>query len=169
MHFNDLLEIGYGSGIFLPTLSRFAEHLYGLDIHPDPAIVDEMLAKEGVHADLQVGSLLDMNYSAGKFDGVVCLSVLEHLKPLELERALSEIDRISKRGAIVILGFPGKNIFNNLFYRMVGFQEDDLHPSGHSAILQAIRNRMKLTSVLKYPSLMPSALTWYWVCRAEMA
>ena len=31
--FRSLLEIGYGSGIFLPELARHADNLVGIDVH----------------------------------------------------------------------------------------------------------------------------------------
>lgn len=31
--FNKLLEIGYGSGIFLPELKKHCQNLFGVDLH----------------------------------------------------------------------------------------------------------------------------------------
>src|SRR5690606_32215272 len=48
--FERLLEIGYGSGIFMPELARYAEHLYGIDPHEMAAEVAAVLAEHGVQA-----------------------------------------------------------------------------------------------------------------------
>ena len=47
-----LLEIGYGSGILLPSLAPFASQLYGVDVHAMAAEVERSLARVGVSASL---------------------------------------------------------------------------------------------------------------------
>src|SRR5256885_8746113 len=41
--FGRLLEIGYGSGVFLPELARHSRELYGIDIHEKSDHVAESL------------------------------------------------------------------------------------------------------------------------------
>src|SRR5687768_6345218 len=44
----DILEIGYGSGIFLPELHRRSRRLYGVDVHPHARAVQQRLAAAGL-------------------------------------------------------------------------------------------------------------------------
>jgi hypothetical protein len=48
----DLLEIGYGSGIFMPELATRCRRLYGADHHSEPDAVVEVLRARGVSAEL---------------------------------------------------------------------------------------------------------------------
>ena len=43
-----LLEVGYGSGVFLPELARHCEELHGIDTHASPAEVLGKLLPHGV-------------------------------------------------------------------------------------------------------------------------
>src|SRR5687768_1243456 len=73
-----LLEVGYGSGVFLPALARLADRVAGIDVHPARAEVERMLEQLGVDAELRDASLYELPYADGEFAGLVCLSVLEH-------------------------------------------------------------------------------------------
>ncbi|HPO14672.1 MAG TPA: class I SAM-dependent methyltransferase, partial [Candidatus Hydrogenedentes bacterium] len=74
-----LLEVAYGSGIFLPTLHGLCDELHGLDLLDRQEVVQETLRKAGVSAHLQVGDALAMPYPNEHFDAVVNVSMLEHL------------------------------------------------------------------------------------------
>lgn len=153
--FENILEIGYGSGILLPELSRHANHLTGLDIHSQTREVSDMLAKEGVHADLHQGDLYAMPFPDAMFDGVLCLSVFEHLT--NLRGALHEIARVCRSGASVVLGFPVRNPITDAFFRAVGYNPRNLHPAGHRDILRAIAGQQELRMEKRshFPGLLP--------------
>src|SRR5579859_4421348 len=51
-----LLEIGYGSGVFMPELSRRCDELYGIDVHQKHEQVTVSLSQNGVMARLFSGS-----------------------------------------------------------------------------------------------------------------
>src|SRR5437899_10436538 len=80
--YGDLIEVGYGSGIFLPELARRAERIAGNDIHTALPDVQAMLAGMGLEADLRDASLYELPWEDGTFDALVCLSVLGHLRGL---------------------------------------------------------------------------------------
>ena len=48
-----LLEVGFGSGIFLPELAGHTDRLVAVDIHPESAQVEEMLRRLAVEAELR--------------------------------------------------------------------------------------------------------------------
>jgi SAM-dependent methyltransferase len=135
--YDSLLEVGYGSGIFLPELARRCSHLAGVDVHHASQQVNEMLTRLGLHADLREASLFDLPFAEDTFDGLVCLSVLEHI--VELDAALSEFRRVLQPGGIAVLGFPVRNPITDTFFRAVGYNPREIHPSSHRDILEAAR------------------------------
>src|SRR5215475_1341637 len=46
-----LLEVGYGSGIFMPELARYAGARFGADVHPAGAAVHATLALHAAPAE----------------------------------------------------------------------------------------------------------------------
>ena len=105
-NYNKLLEVGYGSGILLPELSRHCQELHAIDIHSNITLVQEMLECENVRACLKVGSILDLKYTPNTFDAIISLSVLEFIDKNHLPIALKEIHRVTKSGGRIVLGFP---------------------------------------------------------------
>ena len=109
-----------------------------------------MLEKEGVKAELSSGSILELPYEDGSFDAVVSVSVLEHLS--DLDKAISEIKRVLRRRGVAVLSFPVKNKITDIFYRVVGYNASDIHPSGHREIEDAVKKQMKVTERVIFPS-----------------
>ncbi len=165
--YESLLEVGYGSGIFLPELARRADRLAGIDIHPESGQVEEMLSRFGLTVDLREGSLFEMPFEDGEFDALVCLSVLEHIT--ELEAALSEFHRVLRPGGIAVLGFPVRNLVTDAFFRVVGYNPREIHPSGHRDILAAARAHEGFTveREARFPAIVPVDLAGYAGCRCR--
>lgn len=104
LRFRNLLDVGYGCGIFYPELAKYADRLYGVDIHKDTDRVRNSLKKYNIQADLKTGDILDLPYDDEQFDGIICISVLEHIR--DLRKAISELRRILTKDGTMILGFP---------------------------------------------------------------
>ena len=160
-----LLEIGYGSGLLLPELSRRARRLVGVDIHGQASDVYRMLKHEGVSAELHQCSLYKMPFSAGEFDALACFSVLEHLT--DLDGALHEFVRVTRPGAVLALGFPVRNFITDAFFRIAGYEPRKLHPSGHRDIEASILRQplLRLERTVIFPRPMPTDLGLYYACR----
>jgi len=163
--FQNLLEIGYGSGILLPELSQRCRHLAAVDIHWQFDQVYTMLEAEGVEASLHQGDVRSLPFQDGEFDAVVCISVLEHL--VHLEAAVGEISRVLRPKGVVVAGFPVRNIITGAFYRLVGYDPVKIHPSSHRDILDAIRAGLQLDRSVIFPSFLPMDLSWYVACRCH--
>lgn len=161
--FDKLLEIGFGSGIFLPELARHCSKLYGVSIHSKVALVRETLRKERVAAHLAMGDVRALEFPDGMFDAVVCVSVLEHLRELDL--AIGEIARVTSDSGIVVLGFPVRNVITNAFYRVAGYDPMELHPSRARDILKALSNRLKIDTYISFPCPLPVNYSLYVTCR----
>jgi ubiquinone/menaquinone biosynthesis C-methylase UbiE len=100
--FKRLLEIGYGSGIFLPQLARHADDVYGLDVHSEGAQVAERLRTFGTEARLYNGTATSLPFPDGYMDCIVAVSVLEFVS--DLQQACREVKRVlSPDGAFVLV------------------------------------------------------------------
>jgi SAM-dependent methyltransferase len=163
--YDSILEVGYGSGIFLPELARHAERIAGIDIHTESARVKAMLERLGLDADLREGTLFELPWEDSTFDGVVCLSVLEHL--VELDAALGEFRRVLRPGGVAVLGFPARNPLTDTFFRLVGYNPRAIHPSSHTDILDAAKRHPGFTVEMRrhFPRLLPTAGSAYVACR----
>lgn len=100
-----ILEIGYGSGVFMGQLSRHCRELHGIDIHPFADTVRANLKGLGIEAQTLQGSAEHMPYPDGHFDCVVAVSALEFVE--DIESAAREIRRILKPGGRVVFVTPG--------------------------------------------------------------
>lgn len=87
----NILEIGFGSGLTFLNLNDMYKKIYGLDLTCDVNVVKEVFAPYGIAPDLRNGNVLDMPYADNQFDTVLLISILEHLKPGELQQAFNEI------------------------------------------------------------------------------
>ena len=163
--FDSLLEVGYGSGIFLLELARHADRIAGIDIHTESASVNGMLERLDLEADLREGTLFELPWEEGAFDALVCLSVLEHL--VELDAALDEFRRVLRPGAVAVLGFPARNPLTDSFFRLVGYNPRAIHPSSHTDILGAVERHPGFTveARRRFPRLLPTPVSAYVACR----
>jgi ubiquinone/menaquinone biosynthesis C-methylase UbiE len=100
--FDRLLEVGYGSGVFLPELARRCRALYGVDIHRESDRVAAALGKLDVRASLSTASAEAMPFEDGFFDAAVAVSSFEFIG--DFDRACREIARVlGPRGAFFVV------------------------------------------------------------------
>lgn len=159
--FDHLLEIGYGSGVFLPTLSGRAKKISAFDLHTNVKLVRKMLSREQVEANLWAGDVLHISVPDGAFDAIVCLSVLEHLTKEKLDMALSEIARVSQPGARIVLGFPRRNMMTDLFYLFFGYNPRSIHPASHEDIEKATKRHLSPVRRFHFLPIFPSLFGVY--------
>lgn len=158
--FNNLLEIGYGSGVFLPTLSKIAKKLTGLDIHKYTDDVKKMLKFYNIkNVNLVSGDIMKMPFKDAIFDGCVIVSTLEDIK--DSEKAVKEIKRVTKDGGKIFISFPVKNLITDTFFHLVGEDPEEIHPSDHAYILNYLKKNFKIVRILKYPRFLPLSLCAY--------
>lgn len=105
---NNLLEVGYGSGIFLPELARNTEHVHGVDIHDAHDEVTRRLAQYGVKATLQQASMELLPYDDHQFDCIVAVSSLEFVE--NIASATREIARTLRPDGRFIVITPGRSV-----------------------------------------------------------
>lgn len=121
--FERLLEIGYGSGLLLPTLARVTDALVGVDREPEPPGLRAALERLGVQpAALVQADVQALPFSDGEFDGVVAFSILEHLSAAELTRAAAELARVLRPGGRLLVGCPAVHRAMNAAFAAIGFR-----------------------------------------------
>lgn len=164
-----ILDVGYGGGTFIPTLTQLAKEVHGIDTMPYPEKVQKILKKEGIKAKLKIGSILKTPYKSNFFDIITCVSVLEHFKGKELNHAIAEMYRILKPGGFLVLGFPIKNAITDFIIdHFLSFDPNDIHPSSHKQIISAIKEEVNtIEKIISYFPYLPLDMSLYCVVRIK--
>ena len=144
---DNILEIGFGSGLTFLNLNTRYKKIHGLDLTCDVKQVSQVFASYGVYPDLQNGDVLKMPYGDNQFDTVLLISILEHLKPHELEQAFSEIKRVLKPNGQVIYGVPVERPLMVFMFRLLGYNIRDHHFSTEKDISQTAGRFLKKIAV----------------------
>jgi len=106
----NLLEVGTGSGIFLPELSKHCVKLYASDIHPYFENIENLLKHYKVKEfELKSQSIQKTDYPDNFFDAIIAVSVLEFVD--DLQAAIDEIKRILKEDGVFITICPMNSKF----------------------------------------------------------
>jgi len=150
--YGSILEVGFGPGIFVPTLSKKCASIYGVDIHRDIPKVTAVLKAHTNNFTPLTADLSQIPVKAGSFDVVICMSVLEHIK--DLRPAFEEMHRIMHKDGMLLLGFPIKNKITKMLFSIIGYNDSLIHPSSHEEILRAAQERFTLREENTFPSWM---------------
>lgn len=162
-----ILDVGYGGGTFITTLAKLAKEVHGIDTFP-PKKVEDVLKKEGIKAKLIKASIFKTPYKNNFFDRIVCISVMEHFKGKELNKAILEMHRILKPGGFIILGFPVKNPMTDfIIEQILKFKPNDIHPSGHKQIINAVESEVKIDKKIHYFDFLPLDYSLYCVIKVK--
>ena len=103
--FSRLLEVGTGSGIFLPELAKHCEKLYACDIHPHLNKIQHLLNQYDIkNYDVKSLSIEKTDYPDNFFDVIVAVSVLEFVN--DLQATILEIKRILKSDGFFVTICP---------------------------------------------------------------
>ena len=106
-HGKRILEIGYGSGVFLPELALHANEVYGVDVHDKSIEVSEKLAQLDIKAKLLSSGAERIDVPDNYFDFIVSVSTLEFVS--DLDAVCTEIKRTLAPGGIVLIVTPGES------------------------------------------------------------
>jgi SAM-dependent methyltransferase len=99
------LDAGTGAGFLLPALSALAREVDGVDLSPVLRYTQSMLENRKIsNVRLQVADLLNLPFSAGTFDLIACLSVIEHIP--DPTAAFRELRRVLREDGTLIIGYP---------------------------------------------------------------
>jgi len=157
-----MLEVAYGSGLFLPSLRPACDALHGVDRHRHAPEVRDTLRRLDVEAWVLPGDAFALPYRNGAFDAAVSVSMLEHLR--DPGGAVAEMMRVLAPGGMLVLGFPCRNPWMDAFFRMLGYDPREIHPSSHGDILSAVDKLGLNAKVQTFPGWAPLNLALYCVC-----
>lgn len=152
-----VLEVGFGTGLTFPNLHDLYEEIHGIDLTADIEAVQSVFEPMGIPLFLEKGDVLNMPYPENKFDAVLLISILEHLKPLELEQAFAEVKRVLKPGGQIVYGTPVEKPFMVFMFRMMGHDIRDEHFSTEKEIAAAAYKAFSKGHVIEMKSTPPIA------------
>jgi len=133
---NKVLDVGCGDGLLLKLLPQAV----GLDVSKKAL---EIARKRGIKNEIVVADARKMPFKDNEFDGVAVLDVIEHLYPEDTDKVLSEIKRVAKPKAKIVLITPrpsgihkftvmgkvDKEIYDGLHLPLAKITIDDLRSS----------------------------------------
>lgn len=123
----NILEVGYGSGVAFPNLKNKYHQIFGIDLYANPEQVTEMWTQYGIKPNLREGNLLNLPYKKETFDTILLISILEHIRPHEQPIAMQEISRVLKPGGQVVYGVPFERTLMVIMYRLLGVNIREHH------------------------------------------
>lgn len=138
-----VLEVGFGSGVTFPSLHRLYRRISGLDLLADANRVERFWRKRGIVAHLCNGDVTAMPYADGSMDAVLLISILEHLEPPQLARALGEIHRVLRTGGQLVYGVPVERSLMSLAFRFLGYDIRRHHFSTEKDVAAAAQQQFK--------------------------
>ena len=144
-----LLEIGYGSGVFMPELARRCAELHGVDPHPYPDEVRARLAKNGIDATLTRGTVEDLPYPDDLFDCAVAISSLEYVP--DIVAASAEIRRVLRPGGLLAVITPGANPLWDLALRLSTGESPSQYADRRQRLAPTLLREFRLVDQLRVP------------------
>ena len=107
------LEVGPGSGVYLPILSDLFDETVAIDIEKKHLDDCQDIADEYLNLSLEADDILNSNFPGSYFDLILCTEVLEHIS--ESRVAISEMRRLLRPGGILILTSPQRYSLIEIF------------------------------------------------------
>lgn len=123
-----VLDVGYGSGILVPTLSRICERLVCIDRDTDPMEAAAALRTMNLTPELLKGDIAQSGLEDGSFDLVTAISVLEQVD--EPEAVVEQICRLLRPGGELLVGMPRVDKLMEYLFLLIGYrgiEEDHVH------------------------------------------
>lgn len=158
----DLLEVGYGSGVFFPELLKHCSNIAGVDIHDMPEEVTESIKRAGIHADLRSDDVCTMPFEDDSFDVVVAVSALEYVP--DIDKGCLEIKRVLREGGVVVLVTPGKSPLLDAGLKLLGGEDaDENYGDRREKLLAALNRHFKVQRIRKWPW---PGIPWFTMYRA---
>ena len=146
-----LLEIGYGSGIFMPELGSRCARLSGVDVHAHPAEVAQVLKGFGLgEVDLRCAPADRLPFADESFDAVVAVSTLEFVD--DVVAVCHELRRVMTPGARGVFVTPGHSPLLDLGLRVLtGERAEDTFAGRRQAVRPALRGNFTVVREVRFP------------------
>lgn len=138
-----ILDVGCGSGVLMNKIKNIGRHIIvGTDLSAEAI----RIVREDLKLDCFVGSVTNLEVEDKSYDTVICSEVIEHLFEEDLEKAFSELVRISKETIIISTPF-----LESLDYHHIKCSKCKtlFHPAGH---IRKINKSFLASNIQKYTS-----------------
>lgn len=103
---NRILDAGCGDGRFIPMLSKYRDHITGVDISSKMLELAKSLYPQ---VEFQKMDLLSLKFDDSTFDEVVALYSIIHLSKNKIQTALTEFQRVLKPSGRLLLALQEGN------------------------------------------------------------
>lgn len=158
--FGRLLEVGYGSGVFMPELKRHCDDLYGIDIHHEQLKVQRALERHGIAAELFSDSVTHMPFASDMFDCIVAISSLEYVD--DVEAACHEMKRVLTSNGVVLVVTPGFSPVLDLALKIVtGESAKENYANRRSALIPTLLRYFSIEHKVAFPRIGVSQVQLY--------
>jgi ubiquinone/menaquinone biosynthesis C-methylase UbiE len=155
-----LLELGYGSGVFLPELARRCTELCGVDIHGRNQEITDILARSGVQARLYVAGAETLPFEAHTMDVVVAVSSVEFMD--DLDAACREVRRVLRPTGRFVVVTPGRSVLVDAGVKLLtGTSARAVYGLRRDPVLPTLRRHFGVERLLHYPPFGGSWLRFY--------
>lgn len=98
-----LLDVGCGAGVMSLVAEAYGYAYTGIDSSPEMVRAAERVHPESDRVRFGEGRAEQLDFGADEFDVVLALGVLEYVERFQVDRVLSEIERVVKPGGTVIV------------------------------------------------------------------
>lgn len=160
--YEQILDIGFGSGIFIPELAARCEKLTATEVHDYIPTIQQIIDRKGIQANLQKADIAQMPFADNSFDCILCLSVFEFVP--DMAKAISEMKRVAKPGAKIIIGAPTLNLITKLCYKSIKCTN---HKDDHRRIIAETQKQLQIKKIKRLPAFLPLNLGLFFVLEAR--
>ncbi len=158
--YESILEIGYGSGILMPTLVSIGRKVCGIDFTSDPDLVEANLKKVGVSVSLKKEDVCNSQYPDGSFDLIVAISIIEHVD--NLEALVKKAHALLRPGGHFLVGMPKVGGFMQAAFHMIGYHDiKQHHINDYGRFIEVTRGLFDLIHFTRMPVWVPRSMALY--------
>jgi 2-polyprenyl-3-methyl-5-hydroxy-6-metoxy-1,4-benzoquinol methylase len=154
-----VLEVGVGSGVLVPTLTRRYTEYTGTDLTLPPGL--DALVVPPCRASFRSADLMrDGDLPPDHYDAIVCFSVLEHIR--DADGAARGLARTLAPGGTLVTGYPMVSRLMTHAFDLIGFRGIDNHHVSPPARIAAALGRVLIpVERVAFPPLAPVAAALY--------
>ncbi len=158
--YESVLEVGFGSGVLLPSLCRLGKYVAGVDLASEPEEVKRAVRGLGAECDLVKGDLRDDLFPGRRFELIVAFSVLEHVR--DIQPVFSRFHEMLEPGGEVLVGMPRVDRFMQRAFAMIGFPGiEKHHVTDYRQCISAAERWFSLEKSLHLPGFLPESAGLY--------
>jgi ubiquinone/menaquinone biosynthesis C-methylase UbiE len=149
-----LLEVGFGSGIFLPELYQRCDEAFGIDIHEHVAEVQQTLMACSVNAALSRQTAARLDFPEHFFDVIVSVSALEFVD--NIQEAARELSRVLTPAGRLIAVMPSASPFLDfMLHVLTGENAKSDYDDRRARVVPAMLEQFQLLRSKSFPPLSP--------------